>query len=834
MRKMSLRQADNVLAKIIPAGPPACQCFGVRRIAGCVARNSSSSAAPLTFFGSRGFTRCRRSRRAIVLTAFDLLGVVNVSPIFPADFPADKIWTCRGVLATLPREAATHIPSIMQDLVATAIELHEAGRLDAAVIYYEQALSQDQENAVALHLLGVLKHQRGDHLRAVELIGRAIALRPSVAAFHANLAEAYRSLGQFDRAAGCCRAALLLAPEFAEAMNNLGLALYGQNRLDEAAEQFRAALRRSPRSASTHNNLGLVLRAESRFDEALGEFRAAVECDPRFALAQTNLGQLLVDRNRAEEALPHCQEAVRLEPDRAELHHNLGNALRAVGRGVDARAAYLDALRLNPKLTEAHSQLGLLLQREGKLADAWPWLKQAGELTPGDPAVWEHLAELQDARDDRAQAAAAWARVVELSPNRPGPRVALGWDLQELGRLAEAADQYRAAIASDPNWGAAHVNLGGLAEELGDLSGAEASFREALRVNPRYALPYARLATLLRGKLPEADLTALRERLAEAELSDPPRSHMLFGLGHVLDARGDFAGAATSANEANALTLARNQRDHRAYVPADHERFVDRLIASFDAAWFARLSAAGSQARRPVFIFGLPRSGTTLIEQILASHSSVFGAGELRLARQAFEAIPAVLGRDGPPMDCVPALTDQALSDLAARHLESLRAIDDGRAARIVDKMPDNYLYVGLLAALFPRATFIHCRRDLRDVALSCWMTDFRAITWANHPEHLAHRFVQYGRVMDHWRSVVPVKMHEVDYEQTVTDLEGVARRLIGACELEWEPQCLDFHRTNRPVRTASLAQVRQPVYSRSLGRWKNYQKELPDLFARL
>jgi tetratricopeptide (TPR) repeat protein len=746
-----------------------------------------------------------------------------------------RIWLRLGRgWGTVLIQATARVLWVMQDALATAIEMHEAGRLDSAAVLYEQALSRDQENAAALHLLGVLKHQRGDHRRAVELIGRAVALRPSFPAFHANLAEAYRALGQLDRAAGCCRAALCLAPEFPEAMNNLGLALYDQGRWDEAAEQFRAALERNPRSAATHNNLGIVLRAQTRQDAALAEFRAAVECDPAFAPALTNLGQLLVDQNRADEALPHCEEAVRLQPDRAELHHNLGNALRAVGRNVDARAAYLDALRLNPKLTEAHTQLGLMLQREGKFGDAWPWLKQAAELSPRNPASWQHLAELHDAREDCTEAASAWSRVVELAPDRPDPRVALGWALQEQGRLTEAGEQYRAALQSDPNWAAAHLNVGGLAEELGDLSGAETSFRAAQRANPRFALPYARLATLLRGKLPAADLAALEERLSDPELGDAPRSHLLFALGHVLDANGDFSRAAECARQANALTAARNQREHRAYEPAEHEKFVDRATATIDSEFFARLAGAGSPTRRPVFVFGLPRSGTTLIEQVLASHSSVFGAGELRLARQTHEAIAPLLGRAGPPLDCIPELNAETVARLADRHLESLKALDGGGAARIVDKMPDNYLYLGLLAALFPRAVFIHCRRDPRDVAVSCWMTDFRSITWASDPEHLATRFAQYSRVMDHWRSVLPVKVHEVQYEEAVSDLNSAARRLVAACDLEWEPQCLEFHRTARPIRTASLTQVRQPIYSRSVARWKNYETELADLFERL
>ena len=282
-------------------------------------------------------------------------------------------------------------------------------------------------------------------------------------------------------------------------------------------------------------------------------------------------------------------------------------------------------------------------------------------------------------------------------------------------------------------------------------------------------------------------------------------------------------------------------------MPADHDRFVDGLVKAFDPDFFTRTAQGGtlaprvpwdsrseSSTKRPVFVFGLPRSGTTLVEQVLASHSRIHGAGELRLARQSFEAIPSILSRPGTPMANVPYLDAAAVRRLGERHEERLLQLARAEMACVVDKMPDNYLYVGLLAALFPQATFIHCQRDLRDIAVSCWMTDFRSIRWANDPAHIATRFRNYRRVMDHWRAVLPTQIHEVRYEDTVADLEGVARRLIAACGLDWEPGCLEFYRTRRPVRTASVTQVRQPVYKRSVARWKHYEGPLADLFASL
>ncbi|QEH36316.1 hypothetical protein OJF2_48770 [Aquisphaera giovannonii] len=222
------------------------------------------------------------------------------------------------------------------------------------------------------------------------------------------------------------------------------------------------------------------------------------------------------------------------------------------------------------------------------------------------------------------------------------------------------------------------------------------------------------------------------------------------------------------------------------------------------------------------------------MEQILASHPAVHGAGELLWACRTFEELPAVVGRPLPPAECVPLLTPEIVRGLAQRHLERLRSLAGDRAERIVDKLPENYYHLGLLAAMFPRATFILCRRDLRDAALSCYAADFRSVPWASDPEHLACVFRQHLRLMDHWRAVLPVPIHEVRYEDVVSDLEGAARRLIAALGLEWDPACVEFHRTSRPVHTGSRLQVRQPIHARSVARWKAYEHELPELFAPL
>jgi tetratricopeptide (TPR) repeat protein len=509
----------------------------------------------------------------------------------------------------------------VENLLTSAMEMHQAGQLGSAAQLYQEVLAKQQDNADALHLLGVLHFQQGQPQRAVELIGRAVAQRPSFAPFHINLAEAYRVMGQLKQAAGCCHTALRLWPDNPVALCNLGLVLHGQRQHAAAAEQFRRALQVQPDLALAHNNLGLVLRELGRLDEALAHFRKAVAIDRTFAEARSNLGQLLVDQGHAEEALPHCQEAVRLQPNLAALHHNLGNAMQALGRLVEARVAYLEALRLDPNLARSHAHLGLILQREGQLGDALPWLKQATELEPGNALFWQHLADLHGDREAFAEAIRCWERVLALGPERAEVHNALGWSLQEEGRLAEAREHYHLAQKLEPDSAAAQVNLGGLHEELGELAEAEDAFRTAARMEPGHPLPHARLAVLLRGKLADSDRAALEQLVTDPRPADAARAHLLFGLAQVLDGRGEYSRAAHLLRQANALTLGHARSRGRAYAPAEHERFIDGVLAVFGQEFMARTAGGGLATRRPVFVFGLPRSGTTLIEQVLASHA---------------------------------------------------------------------------------------------------------------------------------------------------------------------------------------------------------------------
>jgi tetratricopeptide (TPR) repeat protein len=722
---------------------------------------------------------------------------------------------------------------LMHEDFSSAVRLHQQGHLYQAAQAYQAILDRNPRHADALHLLGVVALQSGDACRAIDLIGRAVALIPNSAAFHANQGEAYRAIGQLDEAIQCCRTALSLKPNYPEAANNLGLLLLAKGDTAAAVNEFRQAVGLAPDRVLSHNNLGNALRIMGDAGGAIEAFRKAVELDVTCAEAHGNLGQLLLEQNQRQEALVHCQEAVRLRPGLAELQNNLGNVLRELSRLEEAKECYGEAMRLNPELAMTYNNMGQALQEDGDLRSALNWYRQALEREPNSPRIQANVASVFEEQENFVQAAKHYQVALRLDPQFAEAHNGLGFTLHQQGKFDEALEAYRTVSQLRPSFAPGHCNLGNLLEELGDLKEAEAGYRTALRFDPELPAAHAQLATLLRGKLPKDDLAGLEEMLARPHLAIGKRLALHFGLAHVLDGRGEYDTAAEHMLQGNALCQELWRKQGQSYDPKAQTASVDHLITAFNPDFFRRTHGFGHDSERPVFIVGLPRSGTTLTEQILSSHPQVFGAGELNEIRADFDAIPSLLKTKAPPIDSLGGIHREAVQQIASGHLARLGKRND-TAQRVVDKMPDNYFYLGLIATLFPRARIIHCRRDLRDVAVSCWMTHFRHIRWAADQEHIATRFIDYRRIMDHWRQVLPVSVLEVDYEETVAELEGVARRLISWCGLAWDPACLAFHRTTRPIRTASVTQVRQPIYQRSVARWKHYKTSLRPLFAAL
>ena len=717
--------------------------------------------------------------------------------------------------------------------VVDGLRVHLDGDIEQAGRIYSEVLSHDPLRADALHLFGVVLFQLGDPHSALDAITRAVALWPNMAHFHANLGEVYRALGRLDRAAGCFVLALKLRPDRFESLADVDLLLRRPGQFDNLPLPGPAHTELVPPAAIAATDRGFQLQSEGSHGAAVESFVKAAQLAPGVGLIESNLGQALLEVKRTREALYHCQESVRLSPDLPEAWDRLGSVYEALGRSIEARTCYLEALRINPDSSVVMNSLGRVLGDALCTNEAQVWFRLALQGDPDSVVIRSNLAWVLRELGCLDEAAALCRGTLENAPDAAEAHVCLGSIYHDQRRMEEARTHFRFAIEANPKFLLAHQSQGILLSEMGDLAGAELAFREVLKHPGHHSRALSGLANILRGKLPEADFAAIQRGLADPDLSDNARAELHFAASTVCDARRDISEAAHQLRQANGIRHAENYRTGRGYGAADHERFANQMMETCSSDYFERVLDFGLASERPVFIFGLPRSGTSLTEQILASHSNVFGLGETDLSRAGFVSLPELLGDKREAVEILAEIDRATTRKLAQSHLDKLEAVKSS-ARFLADKLPDNYLYLGYLATLFPNARFIHCRRDLRDVAVSCWATNFWYLDWPNSLDHIASRFAAYQQMMAHWEEVFPVPILHVDYESTVDDLESTARKLVDWCGLDWEPACLSFHESNRVVRTASVTQVRQPLYRRSVGRWKNYEADLGSLFERL
>ncbi|MGB6355863.1 MAG: sulfotransferase, partial [Steroidobacteraceae bacterium] len=496
---------------------------------------------------------------------------------------------------------------------------------------------------------------------------------------------------------------------------------------------------------------------------------------------------------------------------------NLSNALRQLGLREEAAASYRRALSLNPSDVEAINNLGNVLRDLGDYTQAASLYARAIELDPASAVSHCNLgnALLELRRFDAA--AESFRRAEAAQPGHPLAQVSLATLLRTQRRDAAAEACCRAALASDPNYVEALSLLGELRADQGRFAEAQELFQRAIDLDPQF--PFAYWGIAAHRKMTQEDTAWLNG--AEALLArQPPLGHEIslrYALGKYCDDVGRYDDAFAHFRRANELA----KRHGPQYDAAKLSRRVDAIVGGFDAAFVQRRRAGASASELPVFIVGMPRSGTSLAEQILASHPQVFGAGEVTYWDSAFAAYERSRA-DG--VDAVPpGLIDDYLARLTAF---------SGAASRVIDKMPSNFLYAGLIHAVFPNARIIHMRRHPLDTCLSIYFQHFFNMgPYANDLSNLAHYYGEYVRLTDHWRTVLPAtSLLEVPYEALIADQEGWTRRMLDFVGLPWDPKCLEFHQTERLVITASKWQVRQKIYAASTGRWKNYDKFLGPL----
>lgn len=672
-------------------------------------------------------------------------------------------------------------------------------------------------------------------------------------------ANAHWNAGQADQAERLCQQVLAMWPGQSDALHLMGLMAHAYGNLDLAIDHLRGACL-APRAPAIYlSNLAEMCRQAGQLAEAEQAGRRAVTMDSALVAGWNNLGIVLQEAGKLEESLTCLERVVALQPDYAEAHNNLGNTLKRLGRLDQARAQYERALVLVPGYAEALSNLSHLLNDLGLPDEALAHARRAIEVNPRLSDAYINAAAVEVARD-RYDDALRWIDSLLISvPMHVGGLGVRATILRRLGRLDEAAAEARRAVAAAPENGEAQnilgealqaqdridealaafdraaqlpgfgrekalINRGVLLMEQGDRAGAKTVFEQVLAQFPRSAAAWFNIADLQRFEPGDPAIPAMEALLAPGGVQvQSDRTALQFAIGKAWMDVGDAERAFTYLDAGN-----REKRATFAYDADAIDQWMSDIIAAFPAELLARPRAATAGSDLAVFVLGMPRSGTTLIEQILASHPAIAGAGELstlqRLVQQG-GGYPAIARQ----------LTADAEAALGQHYLDAIRPMA-GNHRRLVDKMPSNFLFAGLIHRILPEARIVHVRRDPVDTCLSCYTKLFsREQLFSYDQVELARFYRSYERLMAHWRAVLPAdRFLEVRYEEVVADIEPEARRLIDFCGLDWNPACVDFHTTARTIRTASVNQVRRPLYSSSIGRWRDYAGHLGPLLEAL
>jgi len=562
--------------------------------------------------------------------------------------------------------------------------------------------------------------------------------------------------------------------------------------LASAQRYFAKAAGLAPGNADYQNDLGGIQMATGNLAAAEQCFRKALELAPAYAQVWANLGQALFRAGKSEEAMTALREAVRLAPDFADAHYNLGIVLRAVGALEQASIAFENAIRIRPGLAMGHVMLG----------------------------------QVQLALERNEAAVASFRRALELAPEYPDAKLGLAEALVDTWQVEKAIPLLRELTAVAAHSRAAYLLLGRALEVAGRLADAEAAYRTVLKTHPDSAGAWYGLSSAKKFRDDDAGDIAAMERLAASEgLDDAARSALHFALGKAHDDCRRYEEAFHHYHLGNEF----RRRTLTGSVP-DLAALTEDIIGFFTERYFESHRDVGSDSDVPIFIVGMPRSGTTLTEQIISSHPAVHGAGELAYFARIAHGLHALLKTEQRFPYCCAAIDRTSAALLADPYLKLLRW-HSATAPRVTDKMPTNYRYLGLIATLFPRATVIHCTRDPMDTCLSIYFQSFaKGHEYSYDLREIGETYIRYRRLMQHWEQVLPGRIYTSSYEELVANPEEKARALIAACGLPWDERCLAFHQQKREVRTASIAQVRQPIYTRSAQRWRNYERHLGPL----
>ncbi|MDB4307985.1 tetratricopeptide repeat protein [Gammaproteobacteria bacterium] len=683
----------------------------------------------------------------------------------------------------------------LQTLMSQAQMLYQQGQLEDAASVFRNICALFPSEADAWHMLGAINGMLGAYTEAEGCARNVTILVPGAAAGHRNLGNILLQLENPAGAESSFRRALDIEPDNAEDRNNLGVALAKQEKYAEAAECYQQAILINSAYATAYFNLGFATQAQGLLDSALNHYKIATQLEPENEKFYIGLGNALVLAVQHDQALACLERALSIDPGNIDalcgagaIHHEFGHLDKAI-------SFYVTACDAHPECHWIHNLLGNAYREHG----------------------------------DSEKALQCYRDAVKLRPDLIDAHYNIGVVLEQAGRLHEALEQYRKIKLFGSG---CYDSVGAQAcilEKLGEFDASMELVSQDIdsgKAGGRTIDAFSRLCR--HYDMCDKAILLLEDRLGDENLDVIEKRGFHFRLGQLYDRSKRYEEAFRHYVMGNTLKNCRYNAD-------EDEAYTRSLIESYSQEHYACIpSVPPASDVTPIFIVGMPRSGTSLVEQIISSHPEVYAGDELSYLGRICN-LPSALAdsRERHPR-YLQRLTLEICDQMAQEYLAELRNLAPG-SRYVTDKMPHNFIYIGLINKLFPEAPIIHCVRNSVDVCVSCYFQDFAVHhNYAYDLSHLGMHYRFYQRVMDHFKNDLNIPMLEVHYERTVEDLEDTSRTLLHYCGLEWDDTCLDFHKSLHRTRTASYDQVRQPIYKQSVRRWRNYQQYLGPLFEAL
>ena len=685
----------------------------------------------------------------------------------------------------------------IKDALARAQAHLDAKRAKQAESLLKKVVAARPKRSDARNLLGVALHRLGRHEEAMKSVREAVRLNPQNANYYCNLGEMERQLGHLDAAEVALKRALMIDANSVQANNNMGILLYEKRKFHEAAEHYRKVIALKPIHAEAYYNLGNALRAMGQPAEALSQYESAVERREKYA----------------------------------EAYNNMGLALRDMGKNDEAVMAFRRAIAFRPHYVDATNNLAGLLIFKKRHEDALHLLGELLKHHPKDARALVNVARAQLVRGSFKQAEEAANALLAEQPDSVGALKLLAQIYFELDRFDEALEAVERALVVRPNDLEALNLKGSVLKSVGRLDDARNTFVRALELQPRAIGAYSNMVDLEKFAPDNPLFVAMKGILEKARF---PESERFMGMHFALGKAYDDMDEPDKALHHFAVG-ARLKRAQLKYDESEVFGFFDEIRRTFDENYFRAPAFKGLSTQLPVFIIGMPRSGSTLTEQIIQSHPAVFGAGEIKTLSYAIGAVRMKY----PGLPKFPAmgrvLRESQYAAIADGYLHTIASFSP-TARRVTDKLLTNFYFVGLIHVLFPNAKIVHTMRNPIDTCLSSYTKLFKDdMPHSYNLRDLGRYYGKYWELMDHWRRVLPDGvMRDIKYEDVVAQTEEKAKEIIAFLGLEWDERCLRFHESDRPVKTASVSQVRRPVYASAVARWRRYGDRLKPLIEAL